>query len=168
MSKRLVLAAAAAVLSLGLGTWAAPAVSGASSHSNAGSESDDLTAAQTWFTDQRLAPNGAVNPQAFAAVAPQAAALPTIPGTWTERTSPAASGGTDFSDDPQFIDPTSGFSNSGAGDRWVAGRVTALAASPDGGTIFAGGADGGVWKSTDQGATWTPLTDSQGTLSIPA
>jgi hypothetical protein len=168
MSKRLVLAAAAAVLSLGLGTWAAPAVSGASSHSNAGSESDDLTAAQTWFTDQRLAPNGAVNPQAFAAVAPQAAALPTIPGTWTERTSPAASGGTDFSDDPQFIDPTSGFSNSGAGDRWVAGRVTALAASPDGGTIFAGGADGGVWKSTDQGATWTPLTDSQGTLSIGA
>src|SRR5207248_4816522 len=57
--------------------------------------------------------------------------------------------------------------NSGAGDRWVAGRIAALAAAPDG-TLFLGAADGGVWKSADQGGTWTPLTDTQGTLSIGA
>jgi hypothetical protein len=139
-------------------------------HSSAGSESDDLTAAQTWFTDQRLAPNGAVNNNAFAAVRGAALALPVTGGAWTELTSPStggSTGGNYFSDDPQYIDPTSNFSNSGAGDRWVAGRITALAAAPDG-TLFLGAADGGVWKSTDNGATWTPLTDQQGTLSIGA
>ena len=75
--------------------------------------------------------------------------------------------GTDFSDSPQYIDPTSGFSNSGAGDRWVAGRMTSLATAPDG-TVFAGAADGGVWKSTDHGGHWTPTTDDQATLSIGA
>ena len=141
-----------------------------SPHSSAGSESDDLTAAQAWFTDQRLAPNGTVNNNAFAAIRGAALALPVTGGAWTELTSPStggSTGGNYFSDDPQYIDPTSNFSNSGAGDRWVAGRITALAAAPDG-TLFAGAADGGVWKSTDNGATWTPLTDSQGTLSIGA
>jgi hypothetical protein len=142
-----------------------------SPHSSAGAESDDVTAAQAWFTDQRLAPNGAVNNNAFAAVQGEVQALLTVPGTWSERTSPATGtttgGGNDFSDDPQYIDPTSNDSNSGAGDRWVAGRITALAAAPDG-TLFLGAADGGVWKSTDQGNSWTPLTDSQGTLSIGA
>ncbi|HWG73139.1 MAG TPA: hypothetical protein VG184_03680 [Acidimicrobiales bacterium] len=141
-----------------------------SSHSAAGSESDDVTAAQAWFADQRLAPNGAVNDNAFAAVRGQALALPTSGGSWTERTAPStggASGGNYFSDDPQYIDPTSNFSNSGAGDRWVAGRVTSLAAAPDG-ALYLGAADGGVWKSTDGGGHWTPLTDNQGTLSIGA
>jgi hypothetical protein len=146
------------------------ATSSSSSHSSAGSESEGLTAAQAWFTDQRLAPNGAVNNNAFAAVQGQAKALPTVGGRWTERTTPAtggATGGNYFSDDPGYIDPTSNSSNSGAGDRWVAGRTTALAAAPDG-TLFLGAADGGVWKSTDSGAHWTPLTDTQGTLSIGA
>jgi hypothetical protein len=141
-----------------------------SSHSSAGSESDDVTAAQAWFTDQRLAPNGAVNNDAFAAVQGQVKALPTVGGAWTERTTPATggqTGGNYFSDDPQYIDPTSNFSNSGAGDRWVAGRITALAAAPDG-TLFLGAADGGVWKSTDGGTHWAPLTDNQGTLSVGA
>src|SRR6185437_890620 len=79
---------------------------------------------------------------------------------------PGASGN-DFSDSPQYIDPTSGFSNSGSGDRWVAGRVTSVATAPDG-ALFAGGADGGVWKSADGGSTWIPVTDTQGTLSIGA
>jgi photosystem II stability/assembly factor-like uncharacterized protein len=85
---------------------------------------------------------------------------------WTERTNPNVGDGVDFSDSPTYIDPTSNFSNSGAGDRWVAGRVTSLAAAPDG--LFLGAADGGVWKSTDGGAHWTPKTDGQGTLSIGA
>jgi hypothetical protein len=135
------------------------------SNKNAGQESDELTAAQSWFTDQRAAPNDFINPNAFAAVHGAALSLPVIGGAWTERTSPAA--GVDFSDSPQYIDPTSNFSNSGAGDRYVAGRMTALAVAP-GGVLFAGAADGGVWKSTNGGATWVPVFDSQGTLSIGA
>ncbi|MBU0617091.1 MAG: hypothetical protein KKI02_05195 [Planctomycetes bacterium] len=49
------------------------------------------------------------------------------------------------------------------------GRVSALACSlndPD--LYFAGGADGGVWRTADGGITWTPLTDNMPTSSIGA
>lgn len=48
----------------------------------------------------------------------------------------------------------------------ISGRVTALAvdsANPQ--RVFLGAAEGGVWSTLDGGATWTPLTDSQATLS---
>ena len=133
---------------------------------DAGEESQAVAEAQAWFTDQRLAPNGVVNPDAFASIAAEAASLPVTGGTWTERTDPAGPG-VDFSDSPEYIDPTSNFANSGAGDRWVGGRITALATAPDG-SLFLGAADGGVWRSSDNGGHWTPLTDTQGTLSIGA
>ena len=147
---------------------AAPGFAASSSpHKDAGEESQAAAEAADWFTSQRLAPNGAVDPNAYAAAALQAAALPSVPGTWTERTARPGTDGNDFSDSPQYIDPTSNFSNSGAGDRWVAGRMTALAAAPDG-SLFAGAADGGVWKSSDGGQHWSPVTDTQDTLSIGA
>ena len=144
-----------------------PSSSASSPHSNAGEESQTAAEAETWFMSQRLAPNGAVDPNAYASAAAQAASLPTVGGTWTERTNLPGADGNDFSDSPQYIDPTSGFSNSGAGDRWVTGRMTALAAAPDG-SLFAGAADGGIWKSADGGQHWTPVADSQATLSIGA
>jgi len=49
-----------------------------------------------------------------------------------------------------------------------AGRVTALAAKPSGSIVYAGTADGGVWKSNDNGATWNAMTDGQATLAIGA
>ncbi|HZP14270.1 MAG TPA: hypothetical protein VFA96_00495, partial [Nocardioides sp.] len=49
----------------------------------------------------------------------------------------------------------------------VGGRTTALVQAPDG-AWFAGTADGGVWRSRDQGQTWTPLFDSMPSLSIGA
>ncbi len=147
---------------------AVPAMAASGSdHKDAGEESQAVAEAADWFTSQRFAPNGAVDPNAYAAAAAQVAALPSVGGAWTERTNLPGADGNDFSDSPQYIDPTSQFSNSGAGDRWVAGRMTALAAAPDG-TLFAGAADGGVWKSTDGGQHWTPTTDTQATLSIGA
>jgi hypothetical protein len=32
--------------------------------------------------------------------------------------------------------------------------------------MFIGGVNGGIWRTTDGGANWTPLTDRQGSLSI--
>ena len=32
--------------------------------------------------------------------------------------------------------------------------------------IYVGGADGGVWRSTDAGSSWTPLSDELPVLSI--
>lgn len=60
---------------------------------------------------------------------------------------------------------------------WVSGRVTAVAvdaANPTANTVYAAGAYGGVWKSTNAAASdpsavvWTPITDDQATLAIGA
>lgn len=51
----------------------------------------------------------------------------------------------------------------------ASGRVTALALDPlNFNIVYAGGAQGGVWKTTDGGQTWSPLTDTQPSLSIGA
>jgi hypothetical protein len=50
-----------------------------------------------------------------------------------------------------------------------AGRISAIAIGPAGSnTIFVGAAQGGVWKSTNGGTSWTPLTDSQCSLAVGA
>src|SRR5216684_3325960 len=62
---------------------------------------------------------------------------------------------------------------------WVTGRATAVAMDPNdpsGNTVYAGGAYGGVWKSSNAGAlspnpvsvNWTALTDNQATLAVGA
>jgi hypothetical protein len=158
----LVIASAAVVL---IGSVMPGMAGNSTPHDVAGQESQNAADAADWFTSQRLAPNGVVDPNAFAAVAGQASSLSTVGGAWAERTNLPGVQGNDFSDSPTYIDPTSNFSNSGAGDRSVAGRTTSLASAPDG-SLYAGAADGGVWKTTDNGQTWTPLTDFQGTLSI--
>jgi photosystem II stability/assembly factor-like uncharacterized protein len=51
----------------------------------------------------------------------------------------------------------------------VTGRVTALAVDPrDPNVIYLGAAQGGLWKSNDDGASWTPLTDDQPSLAVGA
>ncbi|MBI3569275.1 MAG: hypothetical protein HY084_13835 [Gemmatimonadetes bacterium] len=47
------------------------------------------------------------------------------------------------------------------------GRVAAIAVHPTNPQIiYAGGAQGGVWKTTNGGASWTPLGDAQCSLAI--
>jgi photosystem II stability/assembly factor-like uncharacterized protein len=49
------------------------------------------------------------------------------------------------------------------------GRISAVAASrTDPNRYFIAGADGGVWRSSDAGATWTPVTDSMPTTAMGA
>jgi hypothetical protein len=44
------------------------------------------------------------------------------------------------------------------------GRIDALAAAPQGGVLYAGSAYGGVWKTMNTGASWSPMSDNK-TLS---
>ncbi len=51
----------------------------------------------------------------------------------------------------------------------TSGRVTALAVDPTNPNIaYLGGAFGGVWKTINAGANWTPLTDAQASTAMGA
>ena len=55
------------------------------------------------------------------------------------------------------------------GSNGLTGRITAVAIDPsEGNRWLLGSAGGGVWESRDSGASWTPLTDAQATLSVGA
>lgn len=57
----------------------------------------------------------------------------------------------------------------GGSDYVTAGRVNAIAIDPrDNNVAYIGAAEGGVWKTTDGGTTWTPLTDNQPSLATGA
>src|SRR5206468_9545966 len=60
-------------------------------------------------------------------------------------------------------------SGTGVGAPYSAGRVAALAVDPrDPKVVYMGAAGGGVWKTTDGGQHWTPLTDDQPSLATGA
>jgi len=53
------------------------------------------------------------------------------------------------------------------GTAMTSGRVMTLAVHPDNnGIIYVGSASGGVWKTTNGGATWQPIFDREGSFSI--
>jgi protocatechuate 3,4-dioxygenase beta subunit len=57
----------------------------------------------------------------------------------------------------------------GSGAGADSGRLAALAAHPtDPNTIYVAAAGGGVWKTTNGGTSWAPLTDNQGSLFMGA
>jgi hypothetical protein len=120
----------------------------------------DLADQQAQYDDERTAPAGYITGDALGSAAQQAAALPAVGGPWQEFTSKPYNG-----QPSDYTDPF--WSNVGAGFSIVGGRTTALAVTP-GGTWFAGTADGGLWRSFDQGQHWSPLTDALPTLSTGA
>ena len=51
----------------------------------------------------------------------------------------------------------------------IGGRMRSVVVHPtEPNTLFSGGAAGGVWKSTDLGLNWTPLSDNQPRLAVGA
>ncbi len=49
----------------------------------------------------------------------------------------------------------------------VTGAIEAIAVDPtNANTLYVGAVDGGIWKTTNAGAAWTPLTDQKASLSI--
>ena len=125
---------------------------------------------QRWFYGQRTWPNSAIPPGArrdallrmqriddavrtarravrTPVSASQAFAITTDSANWT-------------SIGPKPTDP---------GPSATSGRVNSIAIDPrDNNVVYIGGAMGGVWKTTDAGANWTPLTDNQASLAMGA
>jgi hypothetical protein len=119
----------------------------------AGGEAFEARTAAEQFGQHR----GIVAPGAYSAALEQIANLgdPLLSAPWKELT------GTPYnSDDPNYRDY---FSNSSGGSGNTTGRITGIATI--GKTVFAGGADGGVWRSTSGGGNWHAMTNQLGTLS---
>jgi uncharacterized protein (TIGR03437 family) len=56
-----------------------------------------------------------------------------------------------------------------SGTPFASGHISALAVDPrNGNVVYAGAVTGGVWKTTDGGENWVPLTDDQPALAIGA
>jgi hypothetical protein len=123
-----------------------------------GGGDSDLMDQQDQYSFERTAPAGYVTGNALGNAVTQAATLDSIGGRWREFTNQP------YNDQPSdFTDPF--WSNIGAGFSIASGRATALTTTPDG-AWFVGTADGGVWRSDDQGQHWTPVFDNMPTTSI--
>jgi hypothetical protein len=105
---------------------------------------------------QALTAPGIVAPGAYGNAFTQIQGLTHSGGTWKEVT------GVPYNaDDPRYRDY---YSNSSGGAGHVTGRITGLAA--DGANhVYAAGADGGVWRSSQGGGAWTPIADTLPSLS---
>ena len=122
-------------------------------------ESEEIMDRSEQYAAVRTAPGRSVSAAAFRAARSAAQALPLAGGSWKELTTKPYN-----SDAVRYRDPF--WSNSSGGAGLVSGRMTAIAT--DGSAVYAGAADGGVWKSTDKGAHWTPVFDTQSRLSVGA
>jgi hypothetical protein len=121
----------------------------------AGSESAEEMAIQDQWNEARVAP-GIVAPGGYSAAYGQLQSLTVAGGSWSELTKRPYD-----ADDPDYRDY---YSNSSGGAGLVTGRMTGLAADSNG-YVYAGGADGGVWRSSTGGGNWTPIADSLPSLS---
>jgi hypothetical protein len=151
---------------LGLAFAVTPVIAGSSTTTGRSSERSvegaaegayEVLEAADQYAEARTAPGDAVDAGAFSDAYLAAKNLPVYGGPWNEITTKPYD-----SDAQGYRDPV--WSNSGGGAAVVSGRVTALA--NDGKTLYAGTADGGVWKRGSGG--WQPLTDDSPTLSIGA
>jgi photosystem II stability/assembly factor-like uncharacterized protein len=161
----------------GAGAFLARASESAPAHAHAHAPKPNPKDEGQWFQQSHFGTSQPA-PDALAKARAQAAKLPRSPLGSTARPAPAGKGtsspalvtnpATWTPLGPQAIDTsvcatTLNCTNYGVGS----GRVTALAVDPSNGQdVWAGAADGGVWHSTDGGAHWTPITDSQATLSM--
>jgi photosystem II stability/assembly factor-like uncharacterized protein len=123
-----------------------------------GQEGEEARIAAEQYAFARTAPTGTVAPGAYDHAWAQLSGLPTYAASWNEVTNRRYD-----ADSPLYRDPD--FSNSSGGAGNVTGRITGIAVGADH-TVYAGGANGGVFRSIDLGATWTPIADGLPTLSV--
>jgi photosystem II stability/assembly factor-like uncharacterized protein len=130
-----------------------------------GKEKDFIVKRMQWFHDQRAYPHATLPPKVREAaiqerdlkVAREAALRQSLGASLSSQTATTEPAwkligpqpiGTSFPD---------------------AGRVTSLVMDPaNPKTLYMGGAEGGVWKTTDGGQVWKSMTDSQPSLAVGA
>ena len=136
-----------------------PAPVGAKIDADAGDNEgpERLNERMRWFRGGRLGPDGEIPPDARNRALKQIdenirrGILGAQPKTLTSDDSWSPVGPS------PLLDQGSAFS----------GRVTAIAVHPtDPNTVYVGAAQGGVWKTTDHGGTWAPMTDTQASLAV--
>jgi hypothetical protein len=128
----------------------------------AGEESEAMHTAMSVFRDARGL--GLLkDPGAYTDAYAHWRNMPTAAADWQEVTTKPYN-----SDAPAYRDANA--SNSGGGAGYVTGRIVGLAVDPakhglDFQPIYAAGAQGGVFRSLDNGQTWTPISDQILTLA---
>jgi hypothetical protein len=129
---------------------------GGTANGGSGGEAANMFAAQQQWDNTRTA-GSIVAPGAYSdAFNALQTGIGVKPGTWEEITRVPYD-----ADSPAYRDY---YSNSSGGAGLVTGRITALAVGNDG-VVYAGGADGGVWRSTSGTGDWHPIADSLPSLS---
>ncbi|MCW2992248.1 MAG: hypothetical protein JWM73_2842, partial [Solirubrobacterales bacterium] len=117
----------------------------------------DLARANSSLATRSLAPGTSLKPGAYRSAVRAAADVPTTGGKW------APYGDTPIQGNLTDYDQTNGSTRQGLPG--LSGRTTSLVAGA-GGAIYAGASNGGVWRSTDKAATWTPVSDSMPTQVV--
>ena len=124
---------------------------------------------QAWFYDQRSYPTGSIPPGARLEAIRR---LRQIDAASRQQHSSGLINGVPAVDALGITMDSANWSligpqPTGGGTTYVtAGRVSAIAIDPtDNNTVYIGGAEGGVWKTTDGGNTWNPLTDNMPSLA---
>jgi hypothetical protein len=112
-------------------------------------EGHEILSAFQQFYGARSAP-GNIAPGAYTAAFEHVKGMPVAPAIWSEVTTKPYN-----ADSAKYRDLVAGNSSGGVG--YVTGRITGLAV--DGKWIYAGGAEGGVFRSSDEGKTWTAISD---------
>ncbi|GAA2746810.1 glycosyl hydrolase [Kitasatospora cinereorecta] len=121
-------------------------------------EAENSAEATEQFTEARTAP-GVVAPGAYGAAWAQLQSMPHTGGSWDHVTGKPYN-----ADDPRYRDINS---NSSGGAGQVTGRITGIAADDDG-YVYAGGANGGVFRSRTGGGHWQAISDKLPSLSTGA
>uniref|UniRef100_Q022A7 Glycosyl hydrolase n=1 Tax=Solibacter usitatus (strain Ellin6076) TaxID=234267 RepID=Q022A7_SOLUE len=134
-------------------------------------EDDDPRERQEWFYSQRAYPGISIPAGARLNAIRQVQRIDAAARARRLAAAPAAAAGlspaiTNDSAKWTLIGPQP----TGAGTTSVtSGRVNAIAIDPrDNNVVYIGAAEGGVWKTTDGGVHWTPLTDTQPSLATGA
>lgn len=131
-------------------------------------ETDFVRQRDEWFWKQRLFPSGTIPANAHHLALEHREQMR---AAWQARLTPKglrAKPAASLATVPWTFDGPLGLVISSGGEPYSA-RVPSLAVDPNNpGTLYIGTAGGGVWKTTDNGTSWTPLTDDQPSLSIGA
>jgi hypothetical protein len=158
----------------GLNVWWGKVKERLASLANAEPEADELEREHldrfSWFYAQRAYPRQTL---------PPAARVQALEQLKREETRLRQRGLHRLQPQPQFSWQPLGPAPIGEGQTFgvprvaVSGRVSTIVLDPgyngtSNQTVYLGAAQGGVWRSRDNGATWTPLTDDQPSLAMGA